>query len=71
MIGRELWDFVSDDPDYSSLLLEILRTSAAKVLHQHSISEEIDACCDRITNEFIKKYGSGTQGVDNYIKDIF
>jgi hypothetical protein len=71
LIGRELWDFVSDDPDYSSLLLEILRTSAAKVLHQHSISEEIDACCDRIANEFIKKYGSGTQGVDNYIKDIF
>lgn len=34
-------------------------------------SEEIDACCDRITNEFIKKHGSGSQGVDNYIKDIF
>lgn len=71
LIGRELWDFISDDPDYSSQLLEILRNSAAQVLNQHSIAEEIEACCDRVTNEFIRKYGGGSEGVSNYIKDIF
>lgn len=71
LIGRELWDFLSEDPDYSSQLFEILRTSAAKVLQEHSISDAIEVCVHRIKNEFISKYGEGSLGVSNYIAHIF
>lgn len=71
LIGRELWDFLSEDSDYSSQLFEILRTSAAKVLQQHSISDAIEACVQKISHEFIKRYGRDSQGVYNYIADIF
>jgi len=71
LIGRELWDFLSEDPDYSSQLFEILRNSAAKVLQQHSITDAIEACVGRIKDEFISQYGEGSQGVSNYMADIF
>ncbi|MBD2042417.1 hypothetical protein H6F56_17360 [Microcoleus sp. FACHB-672] len=71
LIGRELWDFISEDPGYSSQLFEILRTSAAKVLQEHSISDALEVCVQRITNEFISKYGGGSLGVSNYIAEIF
>lgn len=71
LIGRELWDFLSGDADYSSKLFEVLRESAHRILHQYSLSQEIDACAERITAEFVDKYGEGYQGVSNYIKSIF
>ncbi|RAM48159.1 MAG: hypothetical protein C6Y22_29355, partial [Hapalosiphonaceae cyanobacterium JJU2] len=51
LIGKDLWNFLSEDPDYSSKLFEVLRESAQQVLHQKSLSEEIDSCADRVTDE--------------------
>lgn len=71
LIGKELWNFLSEDADYSSKLFEVLRKSAHQILHQNSLSEEIDICADRVTNEFIQEFGDGHQGVSNYINSIF
>jgi hypothetical protein len=71
LIGRELWDFLSEDPDYTSMLLETLRNSASQVLRQGSIASEIDACVHRITDEFIRQYGEGSEGISNYINYLF
>lgn len=71
LIGRELWDFVSEDTSYTVNLFEVLRQSASQVLAQSSIDEAIERCSDRIIAEFIGKYGEGSQGVFNYIADIF
>ncbi|MEG3967420.1 PmeII family type II restriction endonuclease [Microcoleus sp. T2B6] len=71
LIGRELWDFVSEDTRYTVNLFEVLRQSASQVLAQSSIDEAIERCSDRIIAEFIGKYGEGSQGVFNYIADIF
>ena len=71
LIGRELWDFVSEDTRYTVNLFEVLRHSASQVLAQSSIDEAIERCSDRIIAEFIGKYGEGSQGVFNYIADIF
>ncbi len=62
---------MSEDPDYSSKLFEVLRESAQQVLHQKSLSEEIDSCADRVTDEFIQEFGNGHHGVSNYINSIF
>ena len=71
LIGKELWNFLSEDPDYSSKLFEVLRKSAHQILHQNSLSEEIDSCATRVTDEFIQEFGDGVQGVSNYINSIF
>lgn len=71
LVGRELWDFISDDPNYHSKLLETLRRSAHQVLNVRSITEELDACVDRIKNEFVEKYGERDRGVSSYLKEIF
>ncbi|MEG5035956.1 PmeII family type II restriction endonuclease [Microcoleus sp. AT3-D2] len=71
LIGRELWDFVSEDTRYTVNLFEVLRHSASQVLAQSSIDEAIERCSERIIAEFIGKYGEGSQGVFNYIADIF
>jgi DNA (cytosine-5)-methyltransferase 1 len=71
LIGRELWDFLSEDPDYSSQLFKILRKSAKQILNNNSISDEIEKHSQKITENFIKKYGDGMQGISSYIKEIF
>jgi hypothetical protein len=71
LIGRELWDFVSEDTRYTVNLFEVLRQSASQVLAQSSIADAIERCSDRLIAEFIGKYGEGSQGVFNYIADIF
>jgi hypothetical protein len=71
LIGRELWDFLSEDSDYSCRLFEVLRKSAHLILHENSIYEEIERCADKITHEFIQEFGDSEQGVSNYINSIF
>ena len=71
LVGRELWDFISDDPDYHSKVLTALRNAAWIVLSGESISEEIELCIKRIKEEFLKRYGDGLQGVNNYLYAIF
>lgn len=71
LIGKELWDFLSEDSDYSSKLFEVLRKSAHQILHHNSLSKEIDTCANRVTDEFIQDFGDGHQGVSNYINSIF
>jgi len=71
LIGRELWDFVSDDPEYHTRIFELLRTAAQTVLTERSICEEIETCIGRVTDEFVKRYGEGEEGVSSYIKEIF
>lgn len=71
LVGRELWDFVSDDPAYHAKLFDTLRRSAQQVLQQQSICEEIENCVDRIIGEFRSAYGDGEEGVLKYIESIF
>lgn len=71
LIGRELWGFVSDDPNHHAKVLEVLRHAAHQVLGTHSISEELDACVDRMIDEFTRRYGEGSLGVSTYIEALF
>lgn len=71
LIGRELWDFVADDPRFQDKLFDVLVSSAREVISDTSVCEEIDMCIERITAEFVQKYGDGEEGIDTYIRDIF
>ena len=62
---------MSEDPEYTDNLFETLRQSANQILAQSSIYDAIEVAAQRLINEFTRKYGNGSQGVSNYIKDIF
>lgn len=70
LVGKDLWEFVSGDPKYSSRLCDILRQAALSVLHESSIVSELNSAVMRITKEFETKYGSGEAAVDKYIREI-
>ncbi len=71
LIGKELWDFVSDDPRYHEKLFDTLRSSAQEILQGRSICDEIEGAIGRVKKEFVRKYGDGSKGVSRYISEIF
>ena len=71
LVGRELWEFLSDDPGLYARVLEILRTQAVAVLNSSDIMSELDTCVSRVTKEFLSSYGDGPEGVKKYVEDIF
>lgn len=71
LIGRELWDFISEDPTYHEKLFPMLADAASQVLGTESIEERIQARIESITKEFSKKYGASSNAVRKYLGDIF
>jgi len=70
LIGRELWDFLSDDPTFLDRLLETLKETALSVLNTGSILNEIEVAVERVTKEFTDRFGRDEDGVKNYIREI-
>lgn len=71
LIGRELWDFISEDPTYHERLFPMLAEAASQVLGSDSIEQRIQSCVERITKEFSEKYGSSNEAVEKYLANIF
>lgn len=71
LIGRELWDFIGDDPRYHERVFGNLRKAALQVMDNRTISQEIEGCVERVTAEFEGRYGTGMQGLRRFIGDIF
>lgn len=71
LIGRELWDFISDDPQYHSRLFAILRQAALHVFNGRTLAQEIEKCIERIEKEFSDRYGQGPEAIDTYVNDVF
>jgi hypothetical protein len=70
MVGKELWQFVSGDPQHHTRLCNILRQAALTVLHKSSIVSELNIAVKRITTEFETKYGHGEEAVEKFIREI-
>jgi len=71
LIGRELWDFVSDDPDYHKKLMVLLREAAENILMTKNIMEEIEETYERILKEFNEKYKDSKDPVKDYLEDMW
>ncbi len=69
LIGRELWDFVSEEKNYHVKVLKWVDDVASKILKNHSIDDEISKCISRLATDFEKKYGSGKDGVQKYLTE--
>ena len=71
LIGRELWDFISEDETYHEKLFPALADAAAQILGTASIEEKIKACVERLTDEFCQKFGNEDDAVKKYLAYIF
>lgn len=71
LVGRELWDFLTDDPHFHERLFDNLRASAARILGIRSIEEEIRDCIKNVHEEFKELYGDGSNGLESYLSSIF
>ena len=71
LVGKELWDFLSDDSNFHSRLFDDLRAAALAILGNKSIQEEINGKVHELLAVFEQRYGSGEEGVSNYINSIF
>ncbi len=71
LIGRELWDFISQDGKYHERLFPLLAQGAAQVLGSESIDERLRRSVKRITAEFNQRYRPPKTAVQKYLADIF
>lgn len=70
LVGRELWDFVSDEKDYHLQVLNWIDITATDILHQSSIEKEIQKVITDLTDQFEELYGKGEQGVQKYLDSV-
>ena len=70
LVGRELWDFVSEEENYHLKVLGWIDDTSSQILHNRSIAQEIDKAILQITAAFEKKYGLGEDGVLKYLNSV-
>jgi len=68
LIGKELWEFISEEDNFHEKVLECLKLSALEILNNGTILNEINTTKERIKTEFRKIFG---ENVENYIKSLF
>lgn len=70
LIGRELWEFVSDEKNFHKKVLAVIDSVSTNLLKGKSINQEIENAIKRITKEFESRYGRDSKSIDRYIKDV-
>ena len=70
LIGKELWEFVSDEKNYHKRVLRHIDKVSATLLPGTSIAQEIENSITRIISEFESNYGEGKEGVEEYVDTI-
>lgn len=58
LIGQELWDYVTENPDYHNILMDKIQEISASLLGMNSIVEKIENKILVLTEEFDSKYNS-------------
>lgn len=68
LIGKDLWEFISEKDNFHEKVLECLKLSALEILNNHTILNEIDTTKERIKAEYKQRFGDN---VENYVKSLF
>lgn len=58
LVGKELWDFISENENYHALLMESIDSVANTTLHNVSIVQKIEDKIDELITEFCTNYTS-------------
>lgn len=69
LVGKDLWEFVSDETGFHKKILAYLDDAAKKSLSGESVNKEIDKVVLKLTKDFEKKFGRGKAGVIKFISE--
>lgn len=67
LVGKELWDFISDNENYHTMLIENIDSVANTILHNVSIVQKIE---DRIT-ELIEYFHRKYKNLNEYYESLW
>ena len=67
MVGKEVWEFVSDENDYDSKVMRWMDEAVDDLKFSDKILDQVDLTVSRLVEEFEKKFGKGKKGVQKYI----
>ncbi len=70
LVGKELWDFVSEEKNYHKKILKWIDDISSQILQGHSIDKKIEEVITKIIKDFEAKYGDGKNGVDKYVEKV-
>lgn len=56
LVGKELWDYVSEDDGYHKILIDSINSTANAILNNNSIVKKIDAKIEELLSEFNDTY---------------
>lgn len=68
LVGRELWDFASDEKNYHTKVLRWIDDEMSEI-HNKSMDGEINMVIRRILADFKKRYGKGSAAVQRYVDE--
>lgn len=67
LVGKELWDFISENENYHTILIENIDSVANSILQNVSIVQKIEDKIEELINEFNDKYNS----LDDYYESLW
>ena len=67
MVGKEVWEFVSDENDYDSKVMRWMDEAVDDLKFSDKILDRVELTVSRLVKEFEKKFGKGKKGVQKYI----
>lgn len=67
LIGRELWDYITDNPAYHEQLIEVIRTTSNIILSNKNIVVIIDNKIPALIEEFNSRFSS----MEEYYKSLW
>lgn len=67
LVGRELWDFISESENYHTILIDTIDSVASATLQNMSIVQKIEEKIKELTEEFYNNYSS----LDEYYESLW
>ena len=67
MVGKEVWEFVSDVDDYDSRVMGWMVEAVNDLDLSNKILDQLDLTVSRLAEEFEEEFGKGETGVKKYI----
>ena len=69
MIGKEVWEFVSDENQYDSKVMKWMVEAVNDLDLSNKILDQVELTVSRLAEEFEEEFGKGEEGVQKYISE--
>ena len=71
LVGKELWDFVSEETNFHCKVLNAIVEVAAEGSLPKNFSEMVEDKFEKLLDEWVNEYGEGQDSVDKIVSEGF